>query len=133
MKTGIVILMLFLAPAMLFAQTNTFPEASRSPIAPQDQIEVSLRGIPQPGLITDVVGTNGCITLPFLGPVMASGMTTGELATVITRSYVSNQFYKTIVVGVRNLGEVVAPKRQPTWELLPILPFDGRRIEDDRR
>lgn len=65
-----------------------------------DSIRVSLRGIPKPENIEEVVDDIGEITLPLIGPVKVEGKRTSDVESLLQQKYVQGGYYNTIDVIV---------------------------------
>ena len=64
-----------------------------------DAIAVYLRGIPREQSLEMVIDEHGSISLPFLEPLKAAGLTSSDLEQVIHDAYVPN-YYKQITVNI---------------------------------
>jgi polysaccharide export outer membrane protein len=110
--------------------TDQTPSASANPrlstsvstaqLRPGDSLTVNLSGIPDPSTNAVQIDEQGQISLPFLGPVPAAGLTTGDLAQAIRSAYIGRKFYTEISVSVSVTeryvyigGEVQRPGRIP--------------------
>lgn len=65
-----------------------------------DRIMISLRGIPRPEEIKNVVDGLGEVTLPLIGQVSVSGLTTSEAERLIESTYIDGGFYRKINIIV---------------------------------
>lgn len=65
-----------------------------------DRLKVSLRGIPRPEEINNVVDEQGEITLPFIGQVRVAGMSPSDAERLIEETYVQRGIYRSINVIV---------------------------------
>jgi protein involved in polysaccharide export with SLBB domain len=63
-----------------------------------DEIMTSLRGIPRPEDIRNVVDSTGHITMPLIGQIQVAGMSASDAERVIERAYVEGGFYRSINV-----------------------------------
>jgi hypothetical protein len=90
------------------------------PIRRGDRIAISLRGIPEPEEVMEVVDDAGQITLPLIGNRRVEGMRTSEAERILTEAYVRDGFYQegkltVILVAQENeyfvRGEVKGPGR----------------------
>jgi hypothetical protein len=90
------------------------------PLRRGDRIAISLRGIPEPEEIMEVVDDYGEITLPLIGNRRVEGMRTLEAERMLTETYVREGFYQegkltVILVAQDNeyfvRGEVKGPGR----------------------
>jgi polysaccharide export outer membrane protein len=77
-------------------------EGTRHPVPVQrilsrgDRIMISLRGIPRPEEIKNVIDGLGEVTLPFISQVRVSGLTTSEAERLIETKYIDGGFYRNI-------------------------------------
>ena len=83
-----------------------------------DSLTIALQGVPDPSVNSVQVDDQGRISLPYIGPLLAAGMNTGELAQRIRETYIAKKFYNTVDVSVSVTeryvyvgGEVVRPGR----------------------
>jgi len=84
-----------------------------------DPIIINLRGIyPRDEKVEDVVDEDGNVTIPLVGDIQASGKSTSQFESDITRMYIDGGYYRSITVNVvipsRTYfirGEVKAPGR----------------------
>lgn len=74
--------------------------ANAAQLRPGDSLIVTLQGIPDPSAHNLQIDDQGTITLPFIGTMIAAGITASDLSTRIRESYISRDFYKTINVSV---------------------------------
>ena len=65
-----------------------------------DEVMTSLRGIPKPEDIRNVVDTTGHITLPLIGQVPVAGLSASEAERLIETMYVDGGYYRSINVIV---------------------------------
>jgi len=65
-----------------------------------DRIAISLRGIPQPEEVKEVVDDGGMVNLPFVNDVKIAGMTSSEAEKVIQDAYIKGGYYSSITVIV---------------------------------
>ncbi|MFU8779768.1 MAG: polysaccharide biosynthesis/export family protein [Kiritimatiellia bacterium] len=63
-----------------------------------DEVLTSLRGIPRPEDVRNVVDSTGHITMPLIGQVHVAGMSASDAERVIERAYVDRGFYRGINV-----------------------------------
>lgn len=68
--------------------------AGERPIRRGDQIAISLRGIPQPEQIMEVVDDLGEITLSLIGTRRVEGLTTAQAEKMLVDVYVSEGYYQ---------------------------------------
>ncbi len=103
--------------------TNPHVPESTSPalLRPGDSITITLQGIPDPSVNNVQIDEQGFISLPYIGGVTASGLTSAELSQRIRQTYIAKKFYTTIDVSVAVTeryvyvgGEVTRPGRI-TW------------------
>jgi polysaccharide export outer membrane protein len=83
-----------------------------------DSLTIALQGVPDPSVNSVQIDDQGNITLPYIGPLLAAGISTGELAQRIRETYIAKKFYNTVDVSVSVTeryvyvgGEVVRPGR----------------------
>lgn len=83
-----------------------------------DSLTIALQGVPDPSVNSVQVDDQGSISLPFIGPVVAAGLNSSELAQRIRETYITKKFYNTVDVSVSVTeryvyvgGEVVRPGR----------------------
>jgi len=69
-------------------------------LRPGDPVVVSLKGIPRPEMIEDIIDEDGFVTIPYLNRVRAAERTTSELERAIRREYLQEKIYKDISVNV---------------------------------
>ncbi len=69
-------------------------------LSPGDEVMTSLRGIPNPENIRNVVDTSGNITLPLIGQVSVAGLSSSEAERMIENAYVRGGFFRSINVIV---------------------------------
>ena len=69
-------------------------------LVPGDEVRTSLRGIPNPEDIQNVVDNTGHITLPLIGQVQVSGLSASEAERFIENAYVDGGYYRSINVIV---------------------------------
>ena len=65
-----------------------------------DTLNVSLQGVPDPTMSNVQIDEQGLISLPFIGPVAATGVGTAELSRRIRETYIAKKFYTTLEVSV---------------------------------
>ncbi len=83
-----------------------------------DSLTIALQGVPDPSVNQVQIDDQGSISLPFIGPLGAAGLNTGELAQKIRETYITRKIYNTVDVSVSVTerfiyvgGEVVRPGR----------------------
>lgn len=88
-------------------------EPGMSMIRKGDRIAVSLRGIPQPEEIQDVVDDAGMINLPYINRIKVAGFSTSDAEDIVERAYIDGGYYSSItaiIVAQENeyfvIGEV---------------------------
>lgn len=93
-----------------------------------DKLVISLRGIPNPEEIQNVIDDNGNVTLPLIGSVRFEGKTQAEAERAVERAYVEGGYYRkidAIVVAQDDeyfvQGEVQRPGRYPLSGELTLL------------
>ena len=102
--------------------------AGRNPVIPSaanasqlrsgDSLTVAIIGVPDPSTNSVQVDDQGLITLPYIGPIKASGETTGGLTQKIRDAYVDKKIYTEVDISVNVTeryvyvgGEVEKPGR----------------------
>ncbi len=63
-----------------------------------DRVMISMRGIPRPEELVDVVDSEGKIKLPYIGGVHVEGMTTSQAEDTLERAFVDGGFFRSIDV-----------------------------------
>jgi len=63
-----------------------------------DEVMTSLRGIPKPEDLRNVIDAGGRITLPLIGQIEIAGMTTSEAERKIEQAYVEGGYFRSINV-----------------------------------
>lgn len=92
-------------------KTNNLDQAGkqlRQPIRLRsgDEMSISLRGIPRPEDVRNVVDSTGTINLPFIGTIKVEGLTSSEAEKAIEKAYIEGDYYKKInVIIVSAQGE----------------------------
>ena len=95
------------------------PESTSSALLrPGDSLTIALQGIPDPSNHSVQVDEQGLINLPYIGNVVASGLTAAELSSRIRQTYITRNYYTSIDVSVTVTeryvyigGEVAHPGR----------------------
>ena len=67
-------------------------------LSPGDEVLTSLRGIPRPEDIRNVVDSSGYITMPLIGQVQVAGLSASEAERLIEKTYVERGFFRSINV-----------------------------------
>ena len=67
-------------------------------LSPGDEVMTSLRGIPRPEDLRNVVDATGHITLPLIGQVAVAGLSASEAERLIENTYVKRGFFRSINV-----------------------------------
>ncbi len=87
-------------------------------LRPGDSLTIALQGVPDPSTNTVQIDDQGLITLPFIGPHPAAGVSTADLSTGIRAAYIAKKIYTTVDVSVSVTeryvyvgGEVAKPGR----------------------
>ena len=87
-------------------------------LRPGDSLTIALQGVPDPSNNTVQIDDQGLITLPFIGPHPAAGVSTSDLSTRIREAYIAKKIYTTVDVSVSVTerfvyvgGEVAKPGR----------------------
>ncbi len=100
--------------------TNPKPPevAAVSGLHPGDSLVVALQGVPDPTSNTVQIDERGLISLPYIGTIQATGLTTASLSQNIRETYLSKKIYTAVDVSVTVTeryvyvgGEVVRPGR----------------------
>lgn len=74
--------------------------ASTAQLRPGDSLNVALQGVPDASTNTVQIDEQGLISLPFIGQLSASGLSTAELSQRIRETYVAKRIYTTVDVSV---------------------------------
>jgi polysaccharide biosynthesis/export protein VpsN len=74
--------------------------ASASHLRPGDNLTVAIIGVPDPSTNIVQVDDQGFISLPYIGPIKASGETTGGLTQSIRDAYVTKKIYMSVDISV---------------------------------
>ncbi len=101
---------------------NVNPQVPQSTSAallrPGDSLTIALQGIPDPSVNNVQIDEQGLLSLPYIGTVAASGLTSAELSQRIRQTYLERKFYTAIDVSVTVTeryvyvgGEVTRPGR----------------------
>lgn len=69
-------------------------------LSPGEEVKTSLRGIPKPEDIRNVIDNTGHITLPLIGQVPVAGLSASQAERLIESSYVDGGYYRNINVIV---------------------------------
>jgi polysaccharide export outer membrane protein len=87
-------------------------------LRPGDSLTIALQGVPDPSTNTVQIDDQGLITLPFIGPHPAAGVSTADLSTRIRAAYLEKKIYTAVDVSVSVTeryvyvgGEVAKPGR----------------------
>ncbi len=84
---------------MPIIETAETGEAGRHhQLSPGDEVMTSLRGIPRPEEIRNVVDSTGHITLPLIGQVHVAGLSASAAERLIETTYVERGFFRNINV-----------------------------------
>ncbi|OAM87113.1 polysaccharide export protein [Termitidicoccus mucosus] len=73
---------------------------SAASLRPGDTLVIALQGVPDPSSNQVQIDDQGLISLPFIGVVKASGVTTANLSQQIRDTYVAKKIYTTVDVSV---------------------------------
>ncbi len=105
-------------PSATAANTAIPAATSSAQLRAGDSLTISLQGVPDPSINAVQIDDQGSITLPFIGPVAAAGINTGELAQRIRETYLARKIYNHVDVSVSVTeryvyvgGEVMRPGR----------------------
>lgn len=74
--------------------------ASPAQLRPGDSLNVALQGVPDASTNNVQVDDQGLISLPYIGPVPAAGLSTAELSQKIRETYIAKRIYTTVDVSV---------------------------------
>jgi polysaccharide biosynthesis/export protein VpsN len=74
--------------------------ASTAQLRTGDSLNIALQGVPDASASTVQIDEQGLIVLPFIGTVMAAGVSTGELAQRIRDTYIAKKIYTSVDVSV---------------------------------
>jgi polysaccharide biosynthesis/export protein VpsN len=74
--------------------------ASTAQLRSGDSLNIALQGVPDASTNTVQIDEQGVISLPFVGQVKASGLSTSELSQRIRETYVAKKIYTTVDVSV---------------------------------
>jgi polysaccharide export outer membrane protein len=74
--------------------------ATASHLRPGDNLTVAIIGVPDPSTNSVQVDDQGIISLPYIGPIKASGATTGGLTQDIRDAYVTKKIYTSVDISV---------------------------------
>lgn len=77
--------------------TNSSGSPTRT-LRRDDRVMMSLRGIPRPEEVTDVVDGQGRVKLPHIGGIRVEGLTSADAEEVIEKAYVDQGIYTSINV-----------------------------------
>ena len=87
-------------------------------LRPGDSLTITLQGIPDPSVNNVQIDEQGLVSLPYIGPIAASGLTSAELSQRIRQTYVERKYYTAIDISVTVTeryvyvgGEVARPGR----------------------
>lgn len=93
-------------------------DTSNAQLRNGDSLTIALQGVPDPTVHQVQIDDQGSISLPFIGPITAAGLNTGELAQKIRETYLTRKIYHAIDVSVSVTeryiyvgGEVARPGR----------------------
>jgi polysaccharide biosynthesis/export protein VpsN len=74
--------------------------ASTAQLRPGDSLNIAVQGVPDAAVYTLQIDEQGQISLPFIGPVPAAGLSTGELSQRIRETYLTRKIYTGVDVSV---------------------------------
>ncbi len=89
-----------LPPGADAATMGALPPQGQRVLSRGDRVMVSLRGIPRPEEIKNVIDGVGDVTLPYIGQVRVAGLTPSESERLIETTYVQRGIYRAINVIV---------------------------------
>ena len=99
-----VFLLLLLNGCTTDAMTGENPRipaaTSTAQLRPGDSLTIALLGIPDPTTHTAQIDEQGLVSLPYIGPVNAAGVTPSELAQRVRETYITRKFYTMLDVSV---------------------------------
>ena len=79
----------------------SIPEAgSTAQLRPGDSLNVALQGVPDASSNSLQIDEEGLISLPFIGPVKAAGLTTAEVSQRVRETYLAKKIYMAVDVSV---------------------------------
>jgi polysaccharide biosynthesis/export protein VpsN len=94
----------------LLAGCATADTATRNPVIPSaatasqlrtgDSLTIAIIGVPDPSTNSVQIDDQGIISLPYIGPVKASGETAGGLTQKIRDAYVQKKIYTAVDISV---------------------------------
>jgi protein involved in polysaccharide export with SLBB domain len=95
------------------------PDATSSALLRSgDSLTIALQGVPDPSINAVQIDEQGSVSLPYLGPIQAAGVSSAEFAQRIRETYIARKYYTTVDVSVSVTeryvyvgGEVVRPGR----------------------
>lgn len=74
--------------------------ASTAQLRPGDSLNIAVQGVPDAAVYALQIDEQGQISLPFIGPVPAGGLSTGELSQRIRETYLVRKIYTAVDVSV---------------------------------
>jgi protein involved in polysaccharide export with SLBB domain len=73
---------------------------STAQLRPGDSLNIAVQGVPDAAVYALQIDEQGLISLPFIGPVSAAGLSTGELSQRIRETYLARKIYTAVDVSV---------------------------------
>ena len=118
------IILLCGATQELRAQVVRVPPTPPSLIQPGTTLHIRLAGVPaedaeQLSSQTYTVANDGSITLPYIGPVVVSGLTWSQAEAAIERTYIAQKIYRHPTIMIQQRPSPFGPRHSP--QLLPQL------------
>lgn len=74
--------------------------ASTAQLRPGDSLNVALQGVPDASTNSVQIDDQGLISLPYIGPVPAAGLSTAGLSQRVRETYIAKRIYTTVDVSV---------------------------------
>jgi polysaccharide export outer membrane protein len=74
--------------------------ATTAQLRPGDSLTIALQGVPDPSTNNVQIDDQGLITLPFIGPQPAAGISPADLSTRVRETYLAKKIYTAVDVSV---------------------------------
>ena len=74
--------------------------ATTAQLRPGDSLMIALQGVPDPSTNNVQIDDQGLITLPFIGPQPAAGISPADLSTRVRETYLAKKIYTAVDVSV---------------------------------
>ena len=104
LSSFVVLCLCLLAGCATDAVTASNPQipvaTSTAQLRSGDSLNIALQGVPDASTNTVQIDDQGLISLPYIGALKASGMSTAELSQRIRETYVTKKIYTTLDVSV---------------------------------